>query len=480
MRHSITCIAVLFWAATAQHPEKVDLKAADVLARATAGMRGIATEGGYLWRYSEDLEQRWGEVQATATQIWVQPPGTPSMGMAFLRAYRATKDPRHLAAAAQAAAALARGQLESGGWDYLIDFDPEAGRQAYRRTDKGYIPEKDAAGRQNTTTFDDDNTQSALRFLMAFVAATPDRGEAPAGQSRAALDYGLAKMLAAQYPNGAWPQRWSGRPHDADRHPVKPASIPRNWPRMYSKEDYTGHYTLNDNTQRDCILTMLAAWRQLGKAEYLNAAKKGGDFLILAQLPAPQPVWAQQYNPGMEPAWARAFEPPAACAAESAGVIRSLVDLYLETDEEKYLAPIPRAIEWYRRSQIRPNIWARFYELSTNRRIYGDRDGRIHYRLGEISEERRKGYSWEADFGIQAAIDYFEQVAKAGGRKAYLAQPVRHSPARPPESEIKRIAASLNGRGLWVSNGRIETSVFIQNVERLCEYLEGFEKEGRR
>mgnify|MGYP003863312573 FL=1 len=58
--------------------------------KATAFMRSIATEGGYLWRYSPDLKERAGESIATPTQIWVQPPGTPSMGLAFLRAYEVT------------------------------------------------------------------------------------------------------------------------------------------------------------------------------------------------------------------------------------------------------------------------------------------------------------------------------------------------------------------------------------------------------
>ena len=31
------------------------------LAKATAAMQGIATEGGYLWRYSPDLSARAGE-----------------------------------------------------------------------------------------------------------------------------------------------------------------------------------------------------------------------------------------------------------------------------------------------------------------------------------------------------------------------------------------------------------------------------------
>ena len=52
----------------------------------------VSTEGGYLWRYSEDLSLREGEGKATDTMVWVQPPGTPSVGMVYLTAYEATGD----------------------------------------------------------------------------------------------------------------------------------------------------------------------------------------------------------------------------------------------------------------------------------------------------------------------------------------------------------------------------------------------------
>ena len=96
------------------------------LTKATVYLRSISTEGGYLWKYSLDLKQRAGETKATATQVWIQPPGTPTVGLAFLRAYAATKDSAHLDAARAVASALAQGQLESGGWDYLIEFAPSA------------------------------------------------------------------------------------------------------------------------------------------------------------------------------------------------------------------------------------------------------------------------------------------------------------------------------------------------------------------
>ena len=41
-----------------------------------------------------------------------------------------------------------------------------------------------------------------------------------------------------------------------------------------------------------------------------------------------------------------------------------------------------------------PALWARFYEIGTNRPIFCDRDGVAKYRLSEIGSERRNGYAW--------------------------------------------------------------------------------------
>lgn len=463
------------------------------LEKATAYMCSISTEGGYLWKYSLDLKERAGEGKATATQIWIQPPGTPSVGMAFLRAYQVTKDARYLAAAQAAGGALARGQLESGGWGYLIDFAPN-NQRTFLRSDKGKLSPKQVAKRKNISTFDDNNTQSAIRFLLALAAASKENDKNAAAPNerdariRDALDYGLKKMLEAQYPNGAWPQGWDGQPHKPGECPVTKARFPENYSREYVKQPYWFHYTLNDNTQRDCIETMLDAFHHTGKPEYLAAAKKGGSFLVLAQMPEPQPAWAQQYNMQMEPAWARAFEPPAITGNESAGAMHILMDLYIETGDEKYLQPLPAAIAWFRRSALAPGKWARYYELKTNKQIFGDRDGKIHYRLEDISEERQKHYSWSGEYGVEKAITFYERLKRDGRETILKARQTRASKAGRSSAKslapvVKEIIAALDSQGRWVIRGhiqqrnwefgdRVETEVFIKNVRRLCDYLE--------
>ena len=58
------------------------------LVKGAAFMRSISAEGGYLWRYSTDLQLVAGETRASRSMMWLQPPGTPSMGMALFEAYQ--------------------------------------------------------------------------------------------------------------------------------------------------------------------------------------------------------------------------------------------------------------------------------------------------------------------------------------------------------------------------------------------------------
>jgi hypothetical protein len=169
--------------------------------------------------------------------------------------------------------------------------------------------------------------------------------------------------------------------------------------------------------------------------------------------------------------------------------MRLLTDLYLETGEAKYLEPLPRAIAWFKRSSIAPDLWARMYELETNKPIYGDRDGKIYYRVEDLSPERQTGYSWKSNYGVTGAIAYYDEV-KAAGRDAILAKrksaaekaktpAAKAARAKALEARVRTVIGSLDAQGRWLATNRrggaepgISTMLFEQNARLLCDYLE--------
>ncbi len=429
----------------------------------------VGTRGGYLWRYSDDLSLREGENEATASMAWVQPPGTPSVGLAFLEAFEATGDRTYLDAAREAALALVDGQLRSGGWDYLIEFDPEGRRR------HAYRVEPESAGARNVTTLDDNTTQSALRFLMRIDRVLKFSDPAI---HEAAL-YALASLVRAQYPNGAWPQRFD-RPPDPGQFPLKPASYPESWSRTFPKTDYKGFYTLNDNSLADTVDVMLEAVEVYGDPAYRTSAMQAGDFLLLARMPAPQPAWAQQYDAEMHPAWARKFEPPAITGGESQGAIRILLELARATGETKYLEPIPAAIDYLRRSRLPDGRLARFYELRTNRPLYFTSD----YRLTDDDGDMPTHYVFQVADGTESLAREYERLRdrepSASVRRPDDARP-RTSKALADRAE--RAVSTLDEQGRWLEEGRlkthdeptgqiIESRTFIGNLRDLSRYLE--------
>ena len=85
-------LVVVAMAAGARGEDTLPEEARAALRKATAYFRSIATNG-VRRIYSLDLKERYGEAvyeKARATEIWVQPPGTPTVGQCYLRAWRAT------------------------------------------------------------------------------------------------------------------------------------------------------------------------------------------------------------------------------------------------------------------------------------------------------------------------------------------------------------------------------------------------------
>ena len=74
----------------------------------------VAAHGGYVYRYSADLSKREGEGKTTRDTVWVQPPGTPAVGMAYLNAYQCTGEAYLLDAARAAGESVRRSARASG------------------------------------------------------------------------------------------------------------------------------------------------------------------------------------------------------------------------------------------------------------------------------------------------------------------------------------------------------------------------------
>ena len=430
----------------------------------------VAVEGGYVWRYSEDLSEREGERKANSLQVWVQPPGTPSVGLAILGAYRATGDRYYLETAVETGYCLTRGQLRSGGWDYSILFAPEHRKKYAYRLDPPVTSQKPL---KNTTTLDDNNTQAALRFLIELDQALDFKDR----KIHDAVTYGLNALLAVQYPNGAWPQRFS-EPPDAAQFPVKQAEYPAAWSRTFPDVDYRLYYTFNDNTMADTITTMLVAAETYGEPRYWTAVEKAGDFVLLAQMPEPQPAWAQQYDAQMQPAWARKFEPPAVTGCESQGAMRILLHLYCETGNKKYLKPIPAALAYLKRSALPDGQLARFYELKTNRPLYFTKDYVLTYDDGDMPTH----YSFKVPSKLDDIEQKYQRLRDADPKELKSIEK-RSGKAKALAPAVVKVIAAQDAQGRWVEEGRLrahgsddptrrvlDSRSFIANIKLLSDY----------
>jgi PelA/Pel-15E family pectate lyase len=440
----------------------------------------VAVEGTYLWRYSEDLTRREGEGIATAAQGWVQPPGTPAVGLAVLAAWEATTNAWFLDVARETAYGLIRGQLRSGGWAHSIDLNPEQRRRIAYRWDGG------ALGR-NVTTLDDDSTQCAVRFLMRADRALGFRDR----RIHEAVEYALNALLAAQYPNGAWPQGFD-QPPDAALFPVKRAKFPEQWSRTWpGPQEYRKFYTFNDNSLATLVNTLLLAAEIYGTGmqddEQLGrrcraAAERAGEFILLAQLPEPQPGWAQQYDFEMQPAWARRFEPPAVTGGEARSALRTLLVLFGATGREAFLEPVPRALGYYRRSRLPDGRLARFYELESNRPLYFTRE----YVLTHDDRDVPTHYSFKVADWTDAIEREYEglRVSTATGPRARRAAQNRSMAPSVLAEEVRAIIDAQDADGRWVQGGGlryhqpgdpsgrvISTATFNDNIETLSRYL---------
>lgn len=248
-------------------------------------------------------------------------------------------------------------------------------------------------------TFDNGATTDELRFLARIYDATHDE------PYRQAFDKGLAQILRAQYPNGGWPQSY-------------PAG-----------KGYARYITFNDNAMvrlmeflrevyRDDLYRFVPAER---RQESRQAFDRGVECILRCQIKVDGKLtaWCAQHDErDLSARPARTYELTSLSGSESVGVVRLLMSLKEPSPE--VVQAVDGAVAWFRlaalkgvRVEMRPDpkaprgrdkivikdpnappIWARFYEIGTNRPIFSDRDGVAKRELSEIGYERRNGYAW--------------------------------------------------------------------------------------
>ncbi len=291
----------------------------------------VARHGGYAWHHNAtNLSERWGDIQLDADQIMIQSPGTADVTIAFVEA--ALADPATPALktyALDAAMALRHGQIKSGGWRLYADFKPTPTlRGCYLNTTASC-----SCGGCTTTSYDDQVTQNALIAMMRTDQLLGFANPAISGSSA----YARARVETSQFPgHGGFPQGFAG---PVAARPALPASYPPSigtscglatcYANSYTIE-YWDDPTLNDNLA-SAFVEMLYWARETYPAQattYQSMLTAFGDFLRRAQLPQPQPAWAQQYDIQMQPRWARNWEAPANAGQESQDVMWALLRLY--------------------------------------------------------------------------------------------------------------------------------------------------------
>jgi len=315
----------------------------------------VSTEGGYVWSYLPDMSRRWGEAEAAPTMIWIQPPGTATMGQVFLDAYHATGDEYYYRAAERVGTALVRGQHRSGGWGYFIDFGgPGSTRHWYETIGRNAWRMEEFHHPADDATFDDAGTVEAGIFLLRLYLEKSDP------RFRPAVEQAIGFVLESQYPIGGWPQRY----------PVAP-----------DQPGYARLITFNDDVASENIRFLLLAYRTLGGERLRDAIVRGMNAFLVTQGGAPQAGWALQYTLELQPSEARTYEPRALSSHTTAANVRQLMGFYQLTGETKFLARIPEALDWLESVRLPPDPsrngrdFPTFVELGSNRAIFVHRRG---------------------------------------------------------------------------------------------------------
>lgn len=301
-------------------------------------------------------------------------------------------------------------QLPNGGWGKHMSNKKEVD---YKKKIDPKLLKIIKAGDNNLATIDNNATSKEINGLINAYSTTKNPAYLKAAEK------GIEYLLSMQYENGGFPQYF---PNSA----------------IYRKQ-----VTYNDNAMIN-VLTILynisegkegfdAVSSQL-KEKSKVALQKGIACVLKTQVlqNGKLSIWADQYNEvTLAPEKARAFEPMSLATGESVNIVKFLMLQPVTPEIEK---SIRSAVQWFKESKIDgytynvsresekairtlskkegSAVWARFYDIPTNKPVFGDRDGSVKFNYEEVSEERRMGYSWYNEAGTKLIENEFPKWLK--------------------------------------------------------------------
>ncbi len=288
-------------------------------------------------------------------------------------------------------------QAPNGGWSKHVDYmrGPRAVGQSYfaESNEWAWI-----------STLDNDATTGELRFLARADRAHPDPRRA------AAFRRGVEYLLAAQYPNGCWPQSYplDGGYHDAatfnDRATVNALDL--------LGEVADGEHAFVPASTRDSARRAIAA---------------GLDCVLASQVVVRgvRTIWGQQHDPlTLAPTSARSYELTSLASLESVAIVDYL--MRLPRPSARAVRAVHSAADWFRSAAIRGYaydrfelraddragpLWARLNEIGTNRPLFANRDGITLYDADRLTD-RRQGYLWFTDAPVAMLRRYDRWAAR--------------------------------------------------------------------
>jgi pectinesterase len=253
-------------------------------------------------------------------------------------------------------------------------------------------------------TFDNGATTPEIRFLSRAYRITNDQ------RCLDAVNKGLDLILKAQYPTGGWPQSY---PPD---------------------EQYHRFITFNDDAMTR-LLRLLGDVASSPDYDFLDAKRRaavkqsfqrGIQCILKCQVVAngKLTVWCAQHDDkDLRPQHGRTYELPSLSGAESDGILELLMGL--DNPSPEVIRAVKSGAEWYEASKITgirqiwvngdkkiiedkdaPPLWARFYDIESNRPFFCGRDGVKKWSMAEIEPERRIHYRWYTDDGRAVAEAY--------------------------------------------------------------------------